>query len=270
MGYGSLLADYREAAEYLRSGRDPTDRPLPGRATRLQKRADGSIAVKYHDTDVFTWLPDGAIRLNSGGFRTVTTKARINEYLPQGMALYQERGIWYLSLGDPYPFSEGCKRLVFADGMMVKPDGEVEGGADDREAKAQLRLAEQINAYARRFARALVNNRVSAPSGGDCWFCSMVVAEGPDEGKPLGEAQKNRDHLRQHIQGMSFVGSLLANAVRATPMGAYPRDAVLRWLYYGGGEAATSGQFDWTRDLVEEQARRALRRYLRAQLGLAS
>lgn len=42
--------------------------------------AEGEITVKYHDTIVFRYYVDtGDIEIDTGGFETYTTKARINE-----------------------------------------------------------------------------------------------------------------------------------------------------------------------------------------------
>jgi hypothetical protein len=40
---------------------------------------DGALTVVLHKTAVFKKYPDGIIELNSGGWRTVTTKNRINQ-----------------------------------------------------------------------------------------------------------------------------------------------------------------------------------------------
>ena len=59
----------------------------------------GSIALKLHNTDIMTAYPDNTVTLNTGGWRTVTTKARMNDFLPFGR-IYQKDFIWYLSLGN--------------------------------------------------------------------------------------------------------------------------------------------------------------------------
>lgn len=65
-----------------------------GTATTL---VDGKLT--YHKTVVCELLPGGKTRLNSGGWRTATTKKRMNQFA-EAMALrwrvYQHRGEWYV------------------------------------------------------------------------------------------------------------------------------------------------------------------------------
>jgi len=100
---------YLELTQVLRN-RD--ERKPSGVATTLRRVGD-AIAIRYHDTDVVTVSADDTYTLDSGGWRTVTTKARINEYSPA--RLYQQKGVWYLSTP--------TGRIPFADGMAVDSDG---------------------------------------------------------------------------------------------------------------------------------------------------
>ena len=65
-----------------------------GNNTYLQRREDGSIAVKFHLTDVLAFHADGRTVYQSGGWRTVTTKARMNAY--GAVRIITERGVWYV------------------------------------------------------------------------------------------------------------------------------------------------------------------------------
>ncbi len=78
--------------------------------TRLQKRGN-AFAVRYHKTDVVMIRPDGTYRINSGGWRTPTTKARMNKVLP--CVISQVNGIWYAGVDNTY----------YTDGMLIGPDG---------------------------------------------------------------------------------------------------------------------------------------------------
>jgi DNA helicase TIP49 (TBP-interacting protein) len=115
------IRTYQDAAEYLGA---KSDRPLANN-TRLQRRDDGAIAVRLHSTDVVIYRQDGTAELYTGGWRTVTTKDRINTFSPA--RVYAERGRWYVSPG----------AVVFADGLRVSADGTpLNGGpepADERE-----------------------------------------------------------------------------------------------------------------------------------------
>lgn len=100
---------YADADAYL--GRKD-DRPLPGRYTRLVRLFGGGIAVRYHVTNVVIYYSNGLIYINSGGYKTVTTKARINTYT--NARVYSRNYEWYL-----YPSSQ-----EFVDGMMIQANGE--------------------------------------------------------------------------------------------------------------------------------------------------
>lgn len=53
------------------------------------------IAVKLHNTYVVTINSNDTYELNNGGFKTTTTKDRINKYSPA--RIYQQKFIWYLN-----------------------------------------------------------------------------------------------------------------------------------------------------------------------------
>lgn len=69
--------------------------------------------VMLHRTEILTFWPNGDIRLDSGGFMTPTTKARMNQFLPPGYRVYQEDWEWYLRYPDGgiRPFRDG---MVFS------------------------------------------------------------------------------------------------------------------------------------------------------------
>jgi len=77
-------------------------------------RYGGELHIKYNATSVVVFLPNGDIRLNSGGWRTNTTKSRINAALNgTGWRLWQDAGEWYVG-----KVGENVK-YTFSDGMEV-------------------------------------------------------------------------------------------------------------------------------------------------------
>ena len=77
------MKTYDEADAYLKAGRDPNHRNIPGiEATSVERRGEDCIALKYHATDVVTYMRDGPTTLNAGGWRTMTTKERMCQYSP--------------------------------------------------------------------------------------------------------------------------------------------------------------------------------------------
>lgn len=80
------------------------------RHTKVIKGNDGTLTVQYHGTDVVLTCADGSILLNTGGWKSVTTKTRMNQAAQQfklGYNVYQEKGEWFvLWKGEILPFSD--------------------------------------------------------------------------------------------------------------------------------------------------------------------
>lgn len=74
---------------------------------------DGRVAHFYHQTPVVVEEKNGIFRLNSSGYRTSTTKERINRYLPAGYRLIQRDFDWLVVGPDG-------EREVFWDGMEIE------------------------------------------------------------------------------------------------------------------------------------------------------
>jgi hypothetical protein len=83
---------------------------------------DGETSVKYHDTVVVRFRP-GQVVLNSGGWRTATTKLRMNQAANEfglRFQVFQSKGEWFVThelteLGRTV-FSQ---TLNFQDGMVL-------------------------------------------------------------------------------------------------------------------------------------------------------
>lgn len=91
-----------------------------GNNTYAERLGDGVIGIRLHQTHVVI-LSATRVVLNTGGWNTVTTKDRINTYLPQLWSLVQERGQWFLRL-HVCTNGEGRVRLVneiFHDGIVI-------------------------------------------------------------------------------------------------------------------------------------------------------
>lgn len=81
---------------------------LPGVATYLEwSPSENAIDVVYHSTAVVTIHPNGSYTLRSGGYKSATTKSRINAY--SCARVWQHKHVWYV--GQPgqveWPFEEG-------------------------------------------------------------------------------------------------------------------------------------------------------------------
>lgn len=68
--------------------------------------------IRFHYTFIVIALPHKRYQLNTGGYRTSTTKQRLNSLLPNGIQVYQRNFNWYVSTPD-HP------EVPFRDGMVV-------------------------------------------------------------------------------------------------------------------------------------------------------
>jgi len=229
-----------------------------GNNTYLQRIGENAIALRLHNTDVVTYYADGSIVLDSGGWKTPTTKDRINMGLPGGWQVYQDKGIWYLVKGrywDPIP-PEEQRKWVFRDGITIR-DGRVlrDGGS----GKEELKLRGTVKNYATVFIQEMKLGNIPAPSNGDCWYCSLRTGDG----KTLGDAFEDNDHIKSHLEEGYFVPSLLWNALETMGASIACKSMVAaKWGLIEKG---------WPEDKwLWDQAKRLLTRYLYRKLGLAS
>ena len=99
----------------------PQTHTVRGRSTVVQLAADGLLhRVIYHQTSVVEWVPGEGMRLDSGGWRTYTTKLRMNQAARQfdlGYAVFSDRGTWYVMT---FP---SRAIIPFVDGMIVRKEG---------------------------------------------------------------------------------------------------------------------------------------------------
>lgn len=174
---------------------------------------EGGIAVKLHQTNVVTFLQEGTVILNSGGWRTVTTKDRINNFSPA--RVYSDKGVWFVYYKDDYGSKtyqpDDCTdhRATFFDGMAVDANGiplVKDTGEEVMAAKRRLdrMITRYINGYA---SHVLERGNLEAPGLGDCLMCRAAQ---PENENPLG-----LDHLLSHIEEGYYVPSLLWSAIRS-------------------------------------------------------
>lgn len=191
------MRTYAEAAAHLLKGRDKDQRPLTGRSTILIRRDAHTIAVRYHATDVVTYHDDGRITLNSGGWRSMTTKERFGEYAPRSVA--QVKGVWYMW----YPGDKPA--ALYFDGIEMDESGALLN-AKPIEETAKLEHAKRtIDRMVKRYiagfeAEARKAGALEQPSGGDCWICMTSSTEA--------------EHLLSHLEEEYFVPTLLVNAIQ--------------------------------------------------------
>lgn len=88
------------------------------RSTKIYE-SYGDIYMSYHSTIVAIIRPNGDIRVNSGGYRSKTTKDRINFAIRNtGCRVFQQAFKWYISTPDR------CF-IPFEDNLTITSDGNV-------------------------------------------------------------------------------------------------------------------------------------------------
>jgi hypothetical protein len=234
------MNSYKQAVEVLKGRKT---RKL-GNNTYLETRDAETVAVRLHQTDVVTYKANGAVVLNSGGWKTNTTKARINEYSPVGIS--QEKRVWYVT---KYEEGSGWQTLgKFVDGLIIEADGSISNVEPITEAgtKADNKKKRQILKYATAYMEAFADGDVPAPGAGDCFYCGMSEVT---TGKPLGEVVKDKAHLDLHIEENYFVPSLLANAMKENSSGL----SLVARAFISDKWAGTNNNSDFARDIAMSQ-----------------
>lgn len=105
-----IPTSYESAKHYL-NGRDSKN--VRGvRSTKVCKTSDG-YALRYHMTDVVTWLDNGEVIISNNGFQTLTTKKRINDAISSVGYVFQKNHEWFFK-------NNRCEEFEpFVDGMKI-------------------------------------------------------------------------------------------------------------------------------------------------------
>jgi len=87
------------------------DSKVIGNNTELVRLGNGDIAVTLHGNRIVRYNKDGGVQVSSAGWKTVTTKDRLNRYTDSKTRIFQEDYTWYVK--------RGGKRVRFEDGMRL-------------------------------------------------------------------------------------------------------------------------------------------------------
>jgi hypothetical protein len=215
-------------------------------------RNDGAIVYRLHHTDILVVYLDGTFQISSGGWKTITTKDRINQFMPAGWSVFSDRGIWYVRRRD------GQDKVPFYEDMHLPEALDKQNrGVNQSLVNGQLALKKRIDAFVK---KTIVKGKpIPLPSQGDCFYCLMFNAEKPVPVGSYGYATQNPEpqdnsHLLSHIDEGYMHGSLIVNAMR---FAGYRDAGIALWLNMPGDRGYAT-------------IRRAVRRYLGRKLGLAS
>jgi hypothetical protein len=205
------------------------------------------VAIRLHSTDVVTISPDNVVTLDTGGWRTVTTKERINRFAPRAN-LYSKRGVWMLSLHRlEMTGSEVADRMAwdalgsrFHDGIRynaetgwIIADLDAVDAEEEREARRK-ELRRRVKAFValaddpERNGDLIDQVLEGGDWGGDCWYCLMRT----EDGKTLADASGDHYHLEQHLEDEYLVPSLFRNAFQERYASPSAGDRALwSWAY---------------------------------------
>lgn len=192
--------NYLDAKQLFSSARNKiAGKPL-GNNTRLVE-TKGGFGIKLHQTVVVDIQANGTYILNTGGWFTHTTKDRINSYIP--VHIYSHKRIWYIGSNHKPKLD-----TAFCDGIVINSKGIVVKNPNAKQLKRIESMHRKIDVYVTKYVKALTENKIPQPSGGDCWGCCM-------RDTTTGETVMGTDHLEQHLKEGYLVPSLLVNAIQA-------------------------------------------------------
>ena len=199
--------------------------------TYLVEKPDG-IAIRLWDTEIIRFYDGVAknrkITIESGGFRTKLTKARLNKYLPEWLSISQENYKWSIIN------RLTGKKIDYYDGMTIDMQGNLLSG---EKVDSFVKKRESVRKYISGFVKAVSERKIGLPSGGDCWYCAMKT----ENGESLGDKAKN-EHLKNHIEEKYYVPSLLFNALNMYNHGGYYAFLVASYL---SGKTDEKNSIEW-------------------------
>ena len=209
---------------------------------------DGETVIRLHGTDIVTIHADKSVTLRDGGWKTPTTKDRMNDHMPANTRLWQDKGQWFVWRKNE---NKGIAvKVPYFDGIRVPQCFDKPSAKGAAIEKKELKLRASIRKFV---ARCDKMETLPAPCAGDCFYCQMHT----DKGESLGDATKNNDHILLHLKEGYLHGSLIFNA--------------LKWVGYPNpGLIWQMDNSDMARGRKPAMVKRALKRYLYRQCGLVS
>ena len=221
--------------------------------TYLEK-IDNHYGLRLHNTVIIEYYPDKIV-LNTNGYFTQTTKARLNEFTP--FNIWQEKGLWHIGVGVTW---KKWDSILFKDNCYYNGQWHNTGS----NPKTILKLRKQARQYAKDYTMALFKGEVPEPSTGDCWHCYMVEVETK---RSLGEAIGNPDHILNHFKEKYYVPSLLVNAIKTFPVSRVAESCLYYLWTKKDVEKANDVYFSC---IAKEQIKKSIIRYCYRQLKTAS
>ncbi len=176
---------------------------LAGRNT-LEYTRDGTRYLVLHETTILALHANGSFDINTGGWNTITTRARLNEFLPEGWHVYTTQGDIFLRN------RRTDSAMLFRNRISVGSRG---GIGSDYTEKAAARAKRDVDAYMQVYKREGLPK--AEDSGGDPWIMGAAV-----EASVMRDWVKSRYRFRlifilaERHAGMSDVGvSMMLSSV---------------------------------------------------------
>jgi hypothetical protein len=142
--------------------------------------------IRLHKTDILRFTPDKLI-INSGGWKTPTTRERINAFSPGWLHLHQKRSLWYISTG--------VATSSFYEGITIDLETKEIQAPIEKDKKSEYML-DKINKYIKNMSKI---EKLPLPHAGDCLYCSFNIP--------------GNDHLKEHMEEGYLPGALLYRAL---------------------------------------------------------
>lgn len=254
MGFGKYSPDYHkpynksELLEYAAMAEGESNNlrntRIMGKNTLRYEACDSHgkrVGIVYHKTRILALDYDesDAIQLviiDSGGWNTLTTRDRLNRFLPSGWRVYTDSGFLYVRT------PAGTWPNV--DSAIWNPDGTPCTPELHKDSKAEsLLLKRKID----KFCRALDSNPFPEPSAGDPWIIDW------------NPRKINRDILLDWLESEYVNGSLIVAALRRKQL----TDTGISMAYHFVNSGRDHDRKSWV-----TQIKRACRDYFKAGLGL--
>jgi hypothetical protein len=172
------------------------------------REVDGRMVVRFWETDIITIDKQDTYTLNSGGYRTLTTKDRFNSFAP--VWVWQHRNMWYaVPKRQAHTLEPFADKVLFADGMRVDASGKVLSGAgNDETRKVMGKVDRLVSKYIAGYAAHVMVNGLEQDTSGDCWGCLMQdTADKVKE--PMGYS-----HYINHFEEKYYVPVILIKALQ--------------------------------------------------------
>lgn len=165
------------------------------------------FTIILHNSAIASVKPDQII-LNACGFRTNTTKDRMNSVLSDNnttFRIYQENHQWFIynyqDRDSKYPYAD---QVTFIHELNCKIGNgwEIYNYGLDRDQELK-QLKNKISKYVNKYYELFKSGELGIPSNGDCFGCQFSFDD--------------NDHLLAHLDESYYVPSLLVLATKQRP-----------------------------------------------------